>query len=65
MNDEWIFSPVSEVYVSFDSGIINGSIDGCNHLEVADALERVAQFLRTLPETPGYVDFDEGKLFMG
>jgi hypothetical protein len=56
------FSRVREIYLDFADGNVAGSIEGCTAIEVADALERIAQFLRAKPDGIEYVDFDEGKI---
>jgi hypothetical protein len=56
---------VGEVYINFDSGEISGNCAGCSAAEVADALAQIVGELQAMDNTPGYVDYDEGKFFSG
>lgn len=56
---------MNEVYINFNTGEISGDCSGCNAAEVADALVTIAEALRLMDDTPGYVDYDEGKISAG
>ncbi len=57
-------SKVGEIYLDWTTGTVSGNCKGCNALDVADALEKIARFLKA-HDPLNYVDFDEGKLFAG
>ena len=60
--------PVSEVYIAFDKGTIEGSCDGCDAETVGRAFVAIGKKLLALAKegySPKYYDYDEGKHFSG
>jgi hypothetical protein len=54
--------PIEEIYVSFAEGSGFIECDGCNAAEMADALIAIAENLRTMDETPGFISYEGGKI---
>jgi hypothetical protein len=58
-------SSVSEVYIDFTNGTIDGSCSNRTAAEMADVLIRIAAELQMMDDTPDYLCYDEGKICSG
>jgi len=56
---------MNELFINFATGDIDGNCSGCNAAQVADALMTIAAALQVMDDTPNYIDYDEGKVFLG
>lgn len=50
-----------DVFIDFDNGVISGNCDNCTIWDVVEAFERITEKLRTMSETPAFVDYDDGE----
>jgi len=58
-------TPVSEIYIDFTNGKIDGDCSGCTPAEVSDALAQVIVELQTMGPTSSYLSFRNGNVFKG
>ena len=65
--DRWSrsFYRVSEIYIDFTNGTIDGNCSGCNPVEVSDALAQVRAELQMMDTTSSYLSFRNGNVFKG
>lgn len=54
---------VDEISLGFDEKISYISCEGCNPIDVARALEAMAQQLRTMPNLPDWMEYAQGKIY--
>ena len=58
-------APVSEIYIDFTDGTIDGNCSGCTPAEVSDALVQVIAELQMMDTTSSYLSFRNGNVFKG